>query len=320
MKTVFFTIASDSHYQGCRTDEFIKSFKKFHPDIDLVVFRQAEIDQVFAANPLANFQNAKATFAKTLYNDYDLVVNIDADHLVFDRLTEILEGDYDIAATANFNEYMNCGLSIDSFCSNGRTAKLTLVPWEKYLSAGVVASPKKEFWDLYESVSLKYSMDLLLRENDVLNLLAHLLPFKVKVLDGDYCYDSPDFKCFYGSAIFGQELQCIVQDNKIVLHGKQMKLYHFAKGGSEKPHPVQIFPLKVCEFIYNQILECDTVPKPTTTVTLMTRSAQELEEKIKEYFTDYHPDIFDTVVEHRYVNGIFHCARINRLAKLKSSL
>lgn len=40
MKTVFFTIISDSHYHGCRTDDFIKSFKKFHPDIDLIVFGQ----------------------------------------------------------------------------------------------------------------------------------------------------------------------------------------------------------------------------------------------------------------------------------------
>ena len=96
MKTVFFTIISDSHYHGCRTDDFIKSFKKFHPDIDLVIFGQSDIDEMFASRPELNFYNSKATFAKKLYNDYDLVVNIDADHLIFDRLDEILLGDYDL--------------------------------------------------------------------------------------------------------------------------------------------------------------------------------------------------------------------------------
>ena len=76
MKTVFYIIIGDSHYHGCRTDEFIKSFKTFHPDINLVVFGQKEIDETFANNPKLNFYNSKPTFAKKLYNDYDLVVNI----------------------------------------------------------------------------------------------------------------------------------------------------------------------------------------------------------------------------------------------------
>jgi hypothetical protein len=86
MKTVFYTIIGDSHYHGCRTDEFIKSFKMFHPDIDLIVFGQKEIDETFSSNPKLNFYNSKPTFAKKLYNDYDLVVNIDSDHLILNSL------------------------------------------------------------------------------------------------------------------------------------------------------------------------------------------------------------------------------------------
>jgi hypothetical protein len=248
MKTVFFTIISDSHYQGCRTDDFVKSFKKFHPDIDLILFKQDEINKTFAARPEVNFQNGKATFAKKLYNDYELVVNIDADHLVFDRLDEILVGDYDIAAPSNYNQYMNTGINFNSFWTEGNK-EYTLVPWDKYLQAGVVASPNKAFWDLFETISLKHSMGMLQRENDVLNLVAHLFPFKLKVLDGDFRYDSPDFKCFYGCSSLNQEKQCIVQNNKIMLNGKQMKLYHFAKGGINKPHPRDLFSKEVCDFI-----------------------------------------------------------------------
>ena len=48
---VFYTIVGDSHYHGCRTDEFIESFKLFHPDIDLIVFRFSVISSPINPSP-----------------------------------------------------------------------------------------------------------------------------------------------------------------------------------------------------------------------------------------------------------------------------
>ena len=81
MKTCFYTIVDDKVYYPGGTHIMINSFKRFHPDIDLIVFRQDMIDRIFKANNI-NFYQAKPTFAKLLTNKYDLVVNIDCDHII----------------------------------------------------------------------------------------------------------------------------------------------------------------------------------------------------------------------------------------------
>lgn len=254
MRTVFYTIISNSHYHGCRTDDFIKSFKKFHPDIDLVVFGQEEIDAVFKSNSRLNFYNAKATFAKLLYNDYDLVVNIDADHLIFDRLDEILIGDYDYAAPANFNQWMNTSLETSNKVNGSEFSRSELISNINYIQGGLIAGRSKEFWDAYEYMSLNAAHYFGNKENDLLNLISILLPFQFKVLDGNFDYRSDYFKCFYGCASLGQEGNIRLIDDKLYLNGKPVKAYHFARAGINKIHPRELFSSEVCDFIDNKIL------------------------------------------------------------------
>lgn len=255
MKTVFFTIISDSHYHGCRTDDFIKSFKKFHPDVDLKVFNQKDIDSVFS-NGVNNFYNSKATFAKLLYDDYDLVVNIDADHIILDRLDEIIEGDYDVAAPANYNSWLNSGIKMATFTnSHGNIKEETIVPFEKYLQGGLIASTSKKFWDEYEHACLKMSHLLGHKENDVLNLMITMLPYKFKILDGDYVYSSPEFKSYYNCASLNREKQMFVDGDRVMLDGKPVKCYHFARGGVNKPTYSSLFSPAVVNFIQEKILK-----------------------------------------------------------------
>lgn len=263
MKTVFFTIISDSHYHGCRTDDFIKSFKKSHPDIDLVVFGQSEIDKMFTSRPELNFYNSKASFAKKLYNDYDLVVNIDADHLIFSRLDEILEGDYDVAAPSNYNVYANSLLHTLTVCAgqvvppsvlSSNNTDVVLVPEDKYLQGGLIASTSKLFWDQYENACIKYSHFFGHYENDVLNIVSHMLPYKLKVLEGAFVFTDPNFTCYYGCSSLGRENQVVVNNNRLELDGKPFKAYHFARGGSIKPEVAELFTQEVDEFIKNNIL------------------------------------------------------------------
>jgi len=255
MKACFYIIIGDSHWHGCRTPEFIKSFKKFHPDIDLIIFDQSHIDTTFATDKRLNFYNSKATFAKKLYNDYDLIVNIDADHLIFDRLDEILIGDYDIAFPTNFNSWLNSSIGTNS-CANtcGIFSSSTLIPYEKYIQGGLIASTSKKFWDDYEFASLNYSDLFGNKENDILNLLCHMLPYKTKVLDGHFEYTHPEFNCYYGCASLDREKQIMVLDNKLMLDGKPVKAYHFARGGCNKPHPNELFSPEVVNYIYNEIV------------------------------------------------------------------
>jgi hypothetical protein len=261
MKTVFFTIIGDSHYAGCRTDEFIKSFKHFHPDIDLVLFRQNDIDETFSKDSRINFYNSKATFAKKLYNDYELVVNIDADHLILGPLNEILEGNYDVSIPANYNALVNCGIGTNTYAFNPYVdadlnvfSKNTLIPFEKYIQGGLIASTSKLFWDQYEYASLNYSHLFGNKENDVLNILCHMLPYDIKVLEGHWEYTNSDFNCYYGCSSLGRENQIVVNNGKLELDGKPVKAYHFARGGNNKPHPTELFTTEVVDFIYKNIL------------------------------------------------------------------
>ena len=71
MNTIFYTIADDEYFYNAGTHILINSFKKYHPDIPLMVYRQDKINEIMKGD--INFYNAKPTFAKLLYNDYDLV-------------------------------------------------------------------------------------------------------------------------------------------------------------------------------------------------------------------------------------------------------
>lgn len=210
MRTVFYTIVGDSYYYAVGTQQFINSFKKFHPDIDLVVFRQDMIDHVFNEKKV-NFYMAKPAFAQLLYDHYDLVVNIDADHVVLGRLDEILKGDYDVACPINKNDYENT--SVEN------------VTEDMFLQGGLVASTNKKFWDVWHEKN-KNAMDYKCKENDVMNLVIYndMPELKLKILDED--------KDYYGCKSLGREGEFYMENEKVMCRKEQVYLYHHAKGAS----------------------------------------------------------------------------------------
>lgn len=208
MKTCFFTIVDDVHYYPEGTHILINSFKKFHPDIDLIVFRQDVIDEVFKQKSI-NFYQAKPTFAKLLTDKYDLVVNIDADHIITGPLDAIVKGDYDVGAPWNYNDYEN--------------ASFENITEKMYLQAGIVASTNKKFWDRWEEANHD-AMKYIRKENDILNLVVYnMMPeLKLKIFDEKHEY--------YGCKSLGRELEFYVDDNKLMCRGEQIRAYHFARG------------------------------------------------------------------------------------------
>lgn len=228
MKTVFFTIVGDNYYLPVGTLAMVNSFKRFHPDIDLVVFRQDVIDEVFKEKGI-NFYNAKPTFAKLLSPYYDLVVNVDADHIFLARCDEILKGDYDIACPINKNDYENT--SVDNITE------------DMYLQGGMVASTRREFWYLWEQRN-KEAMKYKCKENDIMNLVIYneCKDMKLKILDKD--------KDYYGCKSLGRESEFYIKDGKVMCRREQVYLYHVAKGGIQKPRPEQLgFSSEVVDFM-----------------------------------------------------------------------
>jgi len=210
-KTVFFTLISDDYYYPTGTHRFVNSFKRFHPDIDLVIFRQDMIDKVFKEKNI-NFYMAKPTFAKLLTKDYDLVVNIDADTAILSRMEEVLKDDYDVGGAWNFNQYEN------SHFEN--------ITDKMYIQAGLVGSRDKKFWDIWEEAN-KNAMKYIRQENDVLNLVWYNNPYVKTLKKKIYDKDIPDF---YGCKSLGQEPLFYVKNDKVWCGKGQVVAYHQARG------------------------------------------------------------------------------------------
>lgn len=251
MKTVFFTWITDNYKNtNIDFDSFYKSFKYFHPDIDLVVFDSLAVSQLFTHKPWLNNTNCKASFAKLLYNDYDLVVNIDSDFYFFDRCYEILSADYDVAACSNYNIVQNVTLQPQRL-NNYNTPYIDEI---HYIQGGLIASTNKKFWDEYEKLSEQLSNKLPIYENDVLNILWHSEQYRTKVLDGDYDYRSKEFLCYYNCSSLGRISNCVVKNDKVYLDDKPMRSYHVAHGWNRRKERVnELFPKSVSDWFYSKI-------------------------------------------------------------------
>lgn len=251
MKTAFFTWITDNYKNtNIDFDSFWKSFKYFHPDIDLIIFDSAAVRSLFNKKPWLNNTNCKASFAKELYNDYDLLVNIDSDFYFFDRCYEILDSNYDIAACANYNVVQNVSLSQNMILD----IEIPSVEEKKYIQGGLIASTNKSFWDEYEIMSMKISDMLPIYENDVLNILWYSNKYKTKILDGDYDYTSPDFKCYYNCSSLGRIQNSKIENDCVYLDNKPMRSYHVAHGWNKRKERVhELFPLEVSNWFYSKI-------------------------------------------------------------------
>lgn len=250
MKTVFFSWITNNWINNqIDFNGFIGSFKKFHPDIDLIIFTDDVIKHLFSQKPWLNYDNCKASFAKLLYNDYDLVVNVDSDFYFFDRCKEILDGDYDVAACANFNNMLNVSLSPQIISGYN----LKPVSEVDYIQGGLIASTSKKFWDDYENMSKDLSTKLPLRENDVLNALWYSGNYRTKVLDGDVDFRSPNFKQYYNCASLGRTDKCYIENDKVYLDGRPMRSYHVAWGHGHKKRLPELFSAEICEWFNKKI-------------------------------------------------------------------
>ena len=253
MKTVFFTICDSQLQRGLPNSRnldfkgFLNSFKKFHPDIPLIVFDEKDMKK-----HNVNYYNAKATFGHILSKEYDMVVNVDADHYFFARCEEILAADYDVACPANFNETDNLVSIKVSSGINGGGNHQDLVSTVEFLQGGLIASPNKNFWVHYEHACKRYYERFVCFENDVLNLVTYLYPYNVKVLDGHCDYRNKEHKRWYGCSIIGKEKNCYIEKGKVMLEGKPVVAYHFAHGGGKKSY-TEVFPKAAHSFIQSII-------------------------------------------------------------------
>lgn len=208
MRKVCFTAVDDKHYYPEGTHIFINSFKKFHPDIDLVVFRQDTADRLFKEKGI-DWYNAKPYFAELLEDKYDLIVNMDADHVVCGRMTEVFDNvDYEVAGPWNYNDYEN--------------ASFENITEEMYIQGGMWATTHNGFLSIWRKHN-KNARKYIRRENDVMNLVIYDNMFDLKIVDKD--------KDYYGCKSLGREPEFYIENDKLMCRKEQVIAYHFARGG-----------------------------------------------------------------------------------------
>ena len=211
MKKCCFVPVDDKRFYKTGTPIMINSFRRFHPDIDLIVFRQDIVDKLFAKKNI-DWYMATPYFAQLLMDDYDLVVKMDADHIVLDRMTEVFDTvDYEVGFPWNFNDYENA--SFENITS------------EMYLQGGMVASTSKEFWLKWQEMN-KNNRKYKRRENDIVNLLVYneMSELELKIFDKE--------KDYYGCKSLDRESEFYIhKDGKTMCRKEQVVAYHYAKGG-----------------------------------------------------------------------------------------
>ena len=211
MKKCAFIPVEDRLYYPEGAHIAVNSFKRFHPDIDLIVFRQDVVDKLFKEKGI-NWYNAKPFFAELLEDKYDLIVNMDADHVVIGRMTEVFDKvDYDVAFPWNFNDYEN--------------ASFEGITEDMYLQAGMVASTNRLFWKTWREAN-KDAMKYLRKENDIVNLVVYnqMATCDLKILDKK--------KDYYGCKSLGREPEFWINEKgETICRDEKVVAYHFARGG-----------------------------------------------------------------------------------------
>lgn len=230
-------------------DRLEKTAKHFHPEIPFVAYRNKDVDRIKQKYPFLKWFTMMSPFGLELSEQYDLVVHIDADSLITGRMTELLEGDYEIAGVRNQNDLGKAG-------AHPPITK-NLASLYEFINAGLVASRSKEFWKDWFEINKNSVPNIYNDENDTLNVIFHNKKYKTKILDAKDITN-----VFYGIAnAYGEHSHweswkkiCVIND-QLFLDGKVVKVLHQAGGpNSNKMDINNLFNSDVAQFIQSIIV------------------------------------------------------------------
>lgn len=242
----FYTFFSDYFFFAKRAWVSVNSFVKFHPDIDVFVYREDYIKNFFQDNnPLAftkehtgekreAWYNLTTSIALDLSKEYKRVVHFDGDVISTGRWDEVLKDDWEIGAVMNHNVYENT--SIENITE------------EMYIQNGIAGSSSKKFWYAWQKKNIDASKNKFY-DCDNLNLLIYNDPtiskMKIKIFDKE--------KDYYGCKSLGREQDMYLQDNELMLDGQKVKAYHWARGSNVDKFKFETLPFKrdVIEWLYD---------------------------------------------------------------------
>lgn len=207
-KVAFFTVCSDEFdYLG---KKMRASFKKFFPDIPLIVFGTEEIRRANRENEKLTYGFLYAYFGRQVAKHFDLVIQIDSDSVVCNTLPDIFNKNYEVASVHN-----NAGNSIAGSTIEG-------IDQKDYLNAGLVAVRGQRFWEDWYYETMDHARQLPYVEQDVLNQLFYTGDYETYILDGE------DKSSWYGCSSIGKYDKIIKVGKNLILDGKVIRILHTA--------------------------------------------------------------------------------------------
>lgn len=228
-KVVVFVVADNKNLKHYKV--FEKTLRYFHPDVDLVLFGENEIN---ATKDPHIFYRAKPYFAKFLFEQgYTRVIGADADQIVLGDLSFLLStDDFDIGTVLNFNP-----TDIEKY------GPITVggIPPDQYYNNGLVVMRNPEFVQRWLDLCYHpHFQNYQFREQDFLNILAHYGGYTVRCFDNED--GTNDYAAWHGLLNKGQGNRMVVQDDKVILPANtngypikdvEVKVYHYAGGNNE---------------------------------------------------------------------------------------
>lgn len=245
-KTIAFTIADDNNLP--HAGKMIKTWNHFHPDIEVKVIAGDELLDYLKHDP-DFFYRATPTIANKLFRDYETVIKLDADQLCLGSMKWILNQDYDVGCVLNINR-------VDP--NEFGTITISGVVPRDYVNCGFVVMKNGHFiGEWLDLCHQKVFGNLQYREQDLLNVLVHYRPYKVKMFDF-YDHDNEYF-AWHGIVAKGETMHTELRDGEVFVlpddsnypdKELKLKMYHFGGGKfSKKMNYQTIFPEDVIKFI-----------------------------------------------------------------------
>lgn len=219
---VVFTVADDNYLPYAKMLE--RSFKKFHPDIDFIIFGAEDIKRVNHPEP---YYANKAFFGKELSEKgYDHIINIDADSIAVGSLDDLFNAPYEVGCVLNNAITIPDPLE-RQICGLDKTNPIF------YVNAGLVASRSSRFWRWWDELNHRHFFQRYqFREQDTLNMIFHYGDLK--------CVNFDDSSSIYGLWLNGYWPQVTLDGEELVLPEsvlgvkKSLKVLHWA-GGANAP-------------------------------------------------------------------------------------
>jgi|ERR1017187_197988 hypothetical protein len=239
--------------------KLINSWKYFHPNIEIVNWDDKETERIkrdYKNFDLLSFMPIVMLEAKQRYNA-DLVIKIDSDSIILDKLTEIIDCNDSTQIFSVRNDGDHIGNKDEK---RNRPPTIRDIPNEKYLNCGLIATNSEQFLKEW----YKYNKNLIEKYGNIenarevcpmveqgsYNIIAASGKYKVKILDelgnsllygaSANCPSAGNHSCpqsiidEYGGQCnpWASWKDIEYKNGKFMLYGKIVKILHSSGGGS----------------------------------------------------------------------------------------